>query len=100
MSRLADGTEVQGVEGLRQFLVSHRDDFVGTFTEKLLAYAIGRGIEYSDLPAVRKITRDAAARNYRWSALVAGIVRSTPFTMSVKSAATETTARNAPADIR
>ena len=60
-------------------LLSHRDDFVRTFTEKLLAYAIGRGIEPDDLPAVRKIARDAAAQDYRWSAIILGIVRSTPF---------------------
>jgi mono/diheme cytochrome c family protein len=80
---LPDGTQFQGVTGLRQLLVSHRDDFVRTFTEKLLAYALGRGVEYYDLPTVRQITREAAASNYRWSSLIAGIVRSTPFTMSV-----------------
>jgi hypothetical protein len=80
---LPDGTQFQGVTGLRQLLVSHRDDFVRTFTEKLLAYALGRGVEYYDLPTVRQITREAAASNYRWSSLITGIVRSTPFTMSV-----------------
>ena len=54
--------------GLRTLLLSHREDFVRTFTEKLLAYAIGRGIEYYDLPAVRTITTDAAADDHRWSA--------------------------------
>jgi uncharacterized protein DUF1592/uncharacterized protein DUF1588/uncharacterized protein DUF1585/uncharacterized protein DUF1587/uncharacterized protein DUF1595 len=95
---LPDGTQFQGVTGLRQLLVSHRDDFVRTFTEKLLAYAVGRGVEYYDLPAVRKVTREAAANNYRWSSLIAGIVRSTPFTMSiVKSAPSEySVARSAP----
>jgi mono/diheme cytochrome c family protein len=87
---LPDGTQFEGVAGLRQLLVSHRDDFLRTFTEKLLAYSIGRGVEYYDLPAVRKITREAAANNYRWSSLIAGIVRSTPFTMGiVKSAPSE-----------
>ena len=78
---LPDGTQFKGVEGLRSLLVGHQDDFVRTFTEKLLAYSIGRGVEYYDLPAVRKITRDAATRNYRWSSLVLGIVNSTPFQM-------------------
>jgi hypothetical protein len=80
---LPDGTKFDGVTGLRNLLVSHRDDFVRTMTEKLLAYAIGRGIEYYDLPVVRKITKEAAADDYRWSALIAGIVSSAPFTTSV-----------------
>ena len=61
---------------------SHRDEFVRTLTEKLLTYALGRGVEYYDLPAVRQITRDAAPDDYRWSALILGIVKSTPFTMA------------------
>jgi hypothetical protein len=80
---LPDGTQFKGVEGLRTLLVSHKDEFVRTVTEKLLGYSVGRGVEYYDLPAVRKITADAAARNYRWSALIAGIVRSAPFTMGI-----------------
>ena len=76
--------------GLRKLLVSHRDDFVRTFTEKLLAYSIGRGIEYYDRPAIRKITREAEANNDNWSSLISGIVRSTPFSMGViKSAPSE-----------
>jgi hypothetical protein len=82
---LPDGTRFQGVTGLRSFLIGHREDFVRTFTEKLLAYAVGRGIEYSDLPAVRTITRDAAADDHRWSSLILGIVRSTPFGMSMSA---------------
>ena len=57
---LPDGTRFNGVAGLRTLLASHKEDFVRTFTEKLMAYAIGRGIEYTDLPAIRKIARDAA----------------------------------------
>jgi hypothetical protein len=64
-------------------LVSHKEDFARTLTAKLLAYALGRGIDYYDQPAVRKIARDAAANEYRWSSIIAGIVKSTPFTMSV-----------------
>ena len=67
---------------MRTLLLSHRDDFVRTFTEKLLAYAIGRGIEYYDLPAVRAIAKDAAPDDHRWSSIIMGIVRSTPFSMS------------------
>jgi len=58
---------------------------VRTFTEKLLAYAIGRGLEPSDLPAVRAIARTAAADDQRWSAIIAGIARSTPFVMSMSA---------------
>ena len=87
---LPDGTVFQGVAGLRTLLVSHRDEVVRTFTEKLLAYSVGRGVEYYDGPAVRKIMRTAAASDYRWSSLIAGIVRSTPFSMGiVKSAPSE-----------
>jgi uncharacterized protein DUF1592/uncharacterized protein DUF1588/uncharacterized protein DUF1585/uncharacterized protein DUF1587/uncharacterized protein DUF1595/cytochrome c len=84
---LPDGTQFQGVAGLRTLLVSHRDDFVRTFTEKLLAYAVGRGVEYYDRPAVRKITREAAGDNFRWSSLIAGIVKSMPFSMGIVKSA-------------
>jgi mono/diheme cytochrome c family protein len=76
---LPDGTRFDGVEGLRSLLVTHKEDFVRTLTSKLLAYAIGRGIEYYDLPAIRGIVRQAAAANYRWSSVVEGIVESAPF---------------------
>jgi hypothetical protein len=78
---LADGTKVDGVAQLRQSLVSHPDLFVQTMTEKMLTYALGRGVDYHDMPAVRTIVRDAAHSDYRFSALVMGIVRSTPFQM-------------------
>lgn len=78
---LADGTAFEGAAGLKKLLVSHRDEFVRTLTEKLLSYALGRGLEYFDLPTVRQIARDAGSRDHRWSALILGIVRSTPFTM-------------------
>jgi hypothetical protein len=79
--KLPDGTQFQGPAGLREVLLSHPQRFVSTVTEKLLTYALGRGIEYYDAPAVRGIVRNAAANDYRWSALVLGIVRSTPFQM-------------------
>jgi len=78
---LPDGTRVEGVAGLRQLAVSHRDDFVSTFTEKLLMFALGRGLEYYDMPAVRRILRDAAPGDYRWSSVILGIVKSVPFQM-------------------
>jgi hypothetical protein len=79
---LPDGTRFEGVVGLRALMASHQEDFVRTFTEKLMAYALGRGIEYTDLPAIRKIARDSASQDYRWSGIILGIVRSTPFSMS------------------
>ena len=59
----------------------HRDEFIDTAVEKLLTYALGRGLEYYDKPAVRSITREAAGDDYRMSALVTAIVKSTPFQM-------------------
>ena len=80
---LPDGTTFEGVAGLRKLLVNHKDDYVRTLTEKLLAYSIGRGIEYYDLPAIRRIVRESAPSDHRWSSLVLGIVRSTPFSMGI-----------------
>jgi mono/diheme cytochrome c family protein len=80
---LPDGTKFNGVTGLRALLVSHKDDFVRTLSGKLLSYAIGRGLEYYDLPAVRRIAREAAKNDYRWSAIISGIVTSTPFSMGI-----------------
>jgi hypothetical protein len=79
---LPDGSRFEGVAGLRTLLMNHREDFVRTFTERLLSYAIGRGTEASDWPAVRKIVRDRASDDHRWSSIILAIVRSTPFTMS------------------
>ena len=78
---LPDGTAFEGPTGLRTLLLERREQFVGTLTEKLLAYALGRGPEYYDRPTVRAITRAAAEDDYRWSSIVVGIVQSTPFRM-------------------
>jgi hypothetical protein len=78
---LPDGTKFQGPRGLRDLLLSRRDQFVETFTEKLLTYALGRGLEYYDQPAVRAITRAAAKDDYRLSSVIVAITRSTPFQM-------------------
>ena len=78
---LADGTQVNGVVELRQALTRNPELFTGTLTEKLLTYALGRGVDYKDMPAVRKIVRQAGEQNYRFSAIVMGIVKSTPFEM-------------------
>ena len=78
---LPDGTAFEGPTGLRTLLLERREQFIGTLTEKLLAYALGRGPEYYDRPTVRAITRSAASENYRWSSIITGIVQSTPFRM-------------------
>ena len=78
---LADGTRFDGPAELRAALAARREQFVETFTEKLLTYALGRGLEAYDRPVVRAIAREAAADGYRWSAIVLGIARSTPFQM-------------------
>jgi hypothetical protein len=84
--QLADGTPVDGPVALRKAILKHPEQFVRTMTEKMLTYALGRGLEYYDMPVVRAIVRDAAAQNYRFSSIVLGIVKSTPFRMKVKSA--------------
>ena len=76
-----DGFNLGGPADLRAYLLSHPEQFVTTATEKLLTYALGRGVEYYDAPAIRRIMRDAAADDYRWSSLVLGIAKSTPFQM-------------------
>jgi hypothetical protein len=75
------GDKVDGLSGLRALLLADREQFPRTVTEKLMAYALGRPIEYSDRPAVRRIVRDAASSNYRWSSLVLGIVENPVFLM-------------------
>ncbi|HEX5107697.1 MAG TPA: DUF1592 domain-containing protein [Vicinamibacterales bacterium] len=80
---LTDGTKVEGVAGLRTALLRRPDVFVQTFTEKLMIYALGRGLTYEDMPQVRKIVGDAAAKGYRFSALAQGIVDSVPFQMRI-----------------
>jgi mono/diheme cytochrome c family protein len=80
--KLPDGTEFQGPAGLRQLMLTkYKDDFVRTGTEKLLTYALGRGVEYSDYATIRAIDREAARDNYRISALILAVVNSTPFQM-------------------
>jgi hypothetical protein len=79
--QLIDGTKIDGVVALRQALVREPETFVGTFTEKLLTYAVGRGPSAADMPVVRSIVRNAAGGNYRFSSLVLGIVHSAPFQM-------------------
>ena len=83
--QLVDGTRLNGPATLRQALLRYSDQYVRTVTEKLLTYAIGRGVESHDMPVVRSIVRDAAPTGYRFSSLVTGIVRSAPFQMNMKA---------------
>ena len=84
--RLANGVAVEGIADLRDSLVADPRVFVGTFTEKLLTYALGRGLRHYDMPVVRKIMRDAETSDYALSSIVLGIVESPPFRMRVKLA--------------
>ena len=79
-STLADGTTVDGPVSLREALLAG-DEIITNVIEQLLTYALGRGLEYYDAPAVREIKRNAAADDYRWSDLIVGVARSTPFLM-------------------
>ena len=83
---LADGTKIRGAAGLNEYLAQHSDLFVQTLTQKLMVYAIGRGLTYEDMPVIRQILHEAQGRDYRFSALVSGIVRSLPFRMRMKAA--------------
>ena len=78
---LADGTAVSGPVELREALLDRPDQFVQTLTEKLMTYGLGRALEHTDMPTVRRIVRDAAENDYRFSDLVWGIVNSTQFRM-------------------
>ena len=78
---LPDGTQIEGVVEFRQVLLNRPEQFLTSAAGKLLTYALGRGTEYYDAPVVRKILREAAPNGYRWSDLISGIVRSTPFQM-------------------
>jgi hypothetical protein len=79
--QLLDGTKVSGPASLRDALLAHRQEFAETVTEKLLTYALGRGAEYYDEPAIRRIVQTAARNDYKWSSLILGIVESVPFQM-------------------
>jgi hypothetical protein len=78
---LQDGTKFNGPSEFRRALVSRKAEFVGSVTERLMTYGLGRGLEYYDAPVVRQIIRDAGATDYRWSDIVMGIVQSKPFQM-------------------
>jgi hypothetical protein len=85
-TELADGTKLDGPVALRQAVLRDPELFVGTLTEKLLTYSLGRGVAHYDIPAVRKIVRDARRHDYQFSSILMGIVQSTPFQMRMKPA--------------
>jgi hypothetical protein len=87
--QLVDGTKLDGVASLREALLSRSDVFVRTMTQKLMIYAVGRPLQYTDMPAVRAIASEASHNNYRLSALVTGIVKSPQFQMRMKAAPQE-----------
>jgi hypothetical protein len=79
---LIDGTKFTNPAEFRKALIAQGNEFVRTAAEKLLTYALGRGVESYEMPIVRAIVRNAAANNYQWSALILGVVRSAPFQVS------------------
>ena len=97
---LSDGTQLNGPDSLRDTLMRRPDQFIQTFTERLFTYALGRIVDYRDMPTVRRIVRDAARDDYRFSSIVWGIVESEQFQLrqvvdgDSESAAPELTASN------
>jgi hypothetical protein len=83
-STLPDGTAVDGPNGLRHLIEMRKGLFLETVTEKMLTYALGRGIESYDMPTVRAIVRDAGANDFRWSSFIVSITKSKPFQMAVQ----------------
>jgi len=81
MGVLPDGTVLDGPAGLRDVMLGKEEEFVMTVTQKMLTYALGRGIEYYDQPAIREIVREAEVEGYTWSSIILGITQSTPFQM-------------------
>jgi cytochrome c5 len=83
---LVDGTKIDGVASLRASLVSRSDQFARVVTEKMLTYALGRGVEYQDMPVVRSIVRESAPGKYKFTSIVLGVVKSAPFQSNMKAA--------------
>jgi hypothetical protein len=83
--QLVDGTAINGPSSLRKAMLDRQDVFVAAMTEKLMMYGVGRETNYSDMPTVRAVMRDAAKNRYRFSDLILGVVKSAPFQMKVKS---------------
>jgi len=85
--KFVDGMALDGPASLRALLVKYQDQFVRNVTEKLLTYALGRGVEYQDMPLLRNIVKESASSNYRFSSLVMSIVTSDPFQLNMKESA-------------
>jgi mono/diheme cytochrome c family protein len=83
---LANGTKIDGVGSLREVLMQSSEQFARVIAEKLLTYALGRGLETQDMPLVRSLVREAAGNDYRFSALLLGVVKSAPFQYNIKGA--------------
>jgi hypothetical protein len=85
---LVDGSKLDGVQGMRAALLRYSPQFVRVVTEKLFIYAMGRGTEYYDMPLIRSIVRESESKNYRFSSLILGIVKSEPFQVNQKEEVT------------
>lgn len=86
VASISDGTRIEGIKGLRDLTLRKGEMFAEVVIENLLTYAIGRGLDYKDMPLVRSLTREAAKSNYRFSSLIMGVIQSPIFTMNMKSA--------------
>ena len=91
--KLFDGQQVDGPTGLRTALLRYSPQFVRMFIEKLMTYAVGRGMEYTDMPTIRAIAREVGAEDDRFSAIVLGVVRSPQFQARLKAAETAIASR-------
>ena len=87
--QLYDGSQLDGPEGLRQALLRYSDAILTNFTVNLMSYAVGRRVEYYDMPAIRSIVREAAANDYRMSSFVLGVARSAAFQRNRQIMSTE-----------
>ena len=92
-----DGTKIEGVQGLRNFILGYKEQFIRTVAEKLLTYAIGRGTEYYDMPTVREIVREASRDDYRFESLIVAVVRSDAFQKNMKTEPTRESSSAPPA---
>jgi hypothetical protein len=90
-----DGTKVDGPSGVRNWLVGYSDQFASVAVEKLMTYALGRGMDHQDMPLIRSISREAGKNGNRFSALVLGIVKSKPFLTNMKIQQTSVPSNNA-----
>jgi hypothetical protein len=89
-----DGTKVTKPSDVRKMLAAHPDVFLSVFTKKLMTYALGRGVEYYDMPTIRAILRESSKNDYKFSSILMGVIKSAPFQMKVKRAAGNVVAGN------